>query len=85
MIFTKKDLIKDFLFRIKPNLIINLAAETHVDHSIDNPDIFVNNNVIGTLNLQSFSQSLYANADDWQKNFFFIMLALMKSMAHTRK
>ena len=71
-LYEKKDLIKDFLFRIKPNLIINLAAETHVDRSIDNPDIFVNNNVIGTLNLLEASRNLYMQMpDDWQKEFLF--------------
>mgnify|MGYP000441964208 CR=1 FL=1 len=71
-LYERKDLIKDILFQIKPNLIINLAAETHVDRSIDNPDIFVNNNVIGTLNLLEASRNLYMQMpDDWQKKFLF--------------
>jgi dTDP-glucose 4,6-dehydratase len=35
----------------KPNIIINLAAETSVDKSIDSPTSFIKNNVISTLNL----------------------------------
>ena len=31
--------------------IINFAAETHVDNSISNPNIFIETNVVGTLNL----------------------------------
>ncbi|MAJ22951.1 MAG: dTDP-glucose 4,6-dehydratase [Candidatus Pelagibacter sp. TMED64] len=37
--------------KIKPNIIINLAAETHVDRSIDNSDEFIKSNILGTYNL----------------------------------
>lgn len=32
----------------KPNVIVNFAAESHVDRSIENPSIFLQTNVIGT-------------------------------------
>ncbi|AWK50039.1 dTDP-glucose 4,6-dehydratase [Clostridium beijerinckii] len=32
----------------KPDMIINFAAESHVDRSIENPEVFLNTNVIGT-------------------------------------
>tara|TARA_Y100001968_G_C19439940_1_gene761926 strand:- start:723 stop:1814 length:1092 start_codon:yes stop_codon:yes gene_type:complete len=35
----------------KPDYIFHLAAETHVDRSIDNPKIFIDSNVVGTVNL----------------------------------
>ena len=37
--------------RYKPIGVFNLAAETHVDRSIDNPSNFVESNIIGTFNL----------------------------------
>ncbi len=37
--------------KYKPTAIFNLAAETHVDRSIDSPKNFVNTNIIGTFNL----------------------------------
>ena len=37
--------------KIKPNIVINLAAETHVDRSIDNSDEFIKSNILGTYNL----------------------------------
>ena len=43
--------IKNILFKFKPNCIFNLAAETHVDRSIDNPKEFINSNIIGVYNL----------------------------------
>lgn len=35
----------------EPDVVIHLAAESHVDHSIDRPDSFVHSNVVGTFNL----------------------------------
>ena len=46
-----KSKIKKLIYKIKPNFIVNFAAETHVDRSITNPEIFYKSNVLGTLNL----------------------------------
>ena len=35
----------------KIDCVVNFAAESHVDRSIDNPNIFLKTNVIGTANL----------------------------------
>lgn len=32
----------------KPDIVVNFAAESHVDRSIDNPSLFITTNVIGT-------------------------------------
>ena len=37
--------------KYKPVGIFNLAAETHVDRSIDNPDSFIQSNIVGVYNL----------------------------------
>ena len=47
----KNKKFKNILFRYKPIGIFNLAAETHVDRSIDNPDSFIQSNVVGVYNL----------------------------------
>ena len=39
------------LLKYKPFGIFNLAAETHVDRSIDNPDSFIQSNIVGVYNL----------------------------------
>jgi dTDP-glucose 4,6-dehydratase len=53
--FIKCDLnskkILSILMKYKPICIFNLAAETHVDRSIDGPKNFINSNVLGTFNL----------------------------------
>tara|TARA_B100000795_G_scaffold114564_1_gene84980 strand:+ start:2197 stop:3213 length:1017 start_codon:yes stop_codon:yes gene_type:complete len=48
-------LISDIFFRFKPSCIFNLAAETHVDRSIDDPADFIKSNILGVYNvLESF-------------------------------
>ena len=46
----KKKIIK-ILKKYKPDGIFNLAAETHVDRSIDAPKNFIHSNILGTYNL----------------------------------
>jgi len=42
---------KNLLYRFKPACIFNLAAETHVDRSIDDPSNFIQSNIVGVYNL----------------------------------
>ncbi|MBW0454178.1 MAG: dTDP-glucose 4,6-dehydratase [Candidatus Kinetoplastibacterium crithidii] len=44
------NLVKNILYKYEPDLIINFAAETHVDKSILNPKIFAQNNIMDFLN-----------------------------------
>ena len=46
----KKKLIK-IIKKYKPKAIFNLAAETHVDRSIDNPESFIKSNIVGVYNI----------------------------------
>jgi len=41
----------DFFEKEKPDIVINFAAESHVDRSITDPEIFVRTNVVGTTTL----------------------------------
>jgi dTDP-glucose 4,6-dehydratase len=43
--------LKKIIFKYKPACIFNLAAETHVDRSIDKPDDFIKSNIVGVYNL----------------------------------
>ena len=43
--------IEKIFFKYKPQGIFNLAAETHVDRSIDDPDSFIQSNIVGVYNL----------------------------------
>jgi dTDP-glucose 4,6-dehydratase len=53
--------ITDILEKHNINYIINFAAESHVDNSIINPDIFVKTNILGTANLLTCAKKYWNN------------------------
>ena len=46
-----KNFVKNILNKYNPSIIYNLAAETHVDRSIDGPTNFINSNILGVFNI----------------------------------
>ena len=46
-----KSKLNKIIFKYKPVCIFNLAAETHVDRSIDSPESFIKSNIVGVFNL----------------------------------
>ena len=42
----------------KVDYIVHMAAETHVDNSIKDPELFINNNIISTVKLLEYAKSL---------------------------
>ena len=58
------DLLGQAFDKYKISHVIHLAAETHVDRSIDDPLAFVKTNVVGTVNLLNTAlQKWYNNLD----------------------
>jgi len=53
-----------------PDAIMHLAAESHVDRSIDGPGAFVETNVVGTFNMLSAAQTHWNTLQDEQKKQF---------------
>jgi len=51
--------LKECFFDYKPDAILNFAAESHVDRSIDNPMDFVYSNIVGTATLLEVSTLFY--------------------------
>ena len=47
----KKRELSNLFQKYKPDLIIHLAAESHVDRSIESPNKFIETNIMGTFNL----------------------------------
>ena len=47
----QKSKLSKIFFKHKPLAIFNLAAETHVDRSIDGPENFIKSNIVGVFNL----------------------------------
>lgn len=53
-----------------PDKIIHLAAESHVDNSINNPDTFIYTNIIGTYNLLKASLEYFKELDNTKSKYF---------------
>ena len=56
----------------QPNIVMHLAAESHVDRSIDGPMDFIQTNIIGTYNLLEVARNYWQNlAEDKKSRFKF--------------
>jgi len=54
----------------QPDVVMHLAAESHVDRSIDGPGAFIQTNIIGTYNLLQAARSYYENLPGEKKARF---------------
>ncbi|MDX1919128.1 MAG: dTDP-glucose 4,6-dehydratase [Candidatus Caenarcaniphilales bacterium] len=67
-----RETIKKIFDKYKPNAILNLAAESHVDRSIDGPGDFIQTNINGTFNLLEVSRSYIADIKLQTNDFRFL-------------
>ena len=68
-----RTLVAALLAQHAPRAIINFAAESHVDRSIDGPEAFVQTNVVGTFNLLECARGLWNGlAADSKQQFRFL-------------
>jgi len=63
-------LVARLLAEHRPQAVINFAAESHVDRSIDGPAAFVQTNVVGTLALLEATRDYWKGLDGDAKNAF---------------
>ena len=73
--FLKVDLcnfkeINKVVNKYKPELIFHLAAETHVDRSIDNPSEITKNNILATMFLLESIRNLWSKLSTEEKKIF---------------
>ena len=54
----------------QPDAVLNLAAETHVDRSIDGPRLFVDTNIVGTLTLLEVARAFIAGVPAGARDAF---------------
>ncbi len=62
--------LKKAIYEIKPEIVFHLAAESHVDRSIDNPSLFIESNILGTFNLLDSLKSYCNTLKGKDKNDF---------------
>lgn len=56
--------------KFQPDLVMHLAAESHVDRSIDGPSDFIQTNIIGTYNLLEVTRAYWQGLSGDQKSRF---------------
>ena len=54
----------------QPDVVMHLAAESHVDRSIEGPSEFIQTNIMGTYQLLEQSRAYYSDLDDPKKGKF---------------
>ncbi len=73
---TDKELVSSILFTHKPFAIMNLAAESHVDRSIDGPEDFIQTNIVGTFRMIEAAREFWNNLEDSDRtNFRFLHIS----------
>ncbi len=65
-----QQLMDSLLAKHKPRAVLNFAAESHVDRSIDSPDVFVQTNVVGTVRLLASVLSYWRSLKDSESEQF---------------
>lgn len=62
-----KEAVSKVFEEYEVDYVVNFAAESHVDRSIADPDIFVKTNVLGTVNLLNLAKQAWQIGDDTYK------------------
>lgn len=64
------ELVAGLLQKYQPDVIVHFAAESHVDRSIEGPQVFIETNVMGTFNMLQKALNYYQNLSDDRKKYF---------------
>jgi dTDP-glucose 4,6-dehydratase len=62
--------VKEVFEKYRPDAVMHLAAESHVDRSIEGPDEFIQTNVVGTYVLLEEARRYWCSLDDISKSAF---------------
>lgn len=65
-----RELVRKVFKDFKPTGIMHLAAESHVDRSIDGPGEFIQTNIVGTYNLLEVARSYWSELPEPEKSTF---------------
>jgi dTDP-glucose 4,6-dehydratase len=67
---TDRDAVRRLFAEVRPTAILNFAAESHVDRSIDGPGEFVHTNIVGTFELLEAARHYLADLSDEERDAF---------------
>lgn len=69
-----KELVRDIFKEHDINYVVNFAAESHVDRSITMPELFVQTNVLGTVNLLNCTKEAWETKEGWRNGVKFLQV-----------
>jgi dTDP-glucose 4,6-dehydratase len=73
--FSKTDIcdeqaMQQLINEFQPDIIMHLAAESHVDRSIDGPAVFIQTNIVGTYSLLNAARNYFTELDEERQASF---------------
>ncbi|MDC4238573.1 dTDP-glucose 4,6-dehydratase [Clostridium tertium] len=66
------ELVLSLFEKYEIDYVVHFAAESHVDRSIKEPEVFAKTNVLGTVNLLSCAKNAWETEDGWRKGVKFL-------------
>ena len=70
-----KELVERLFEENDIDYVVNFAAESHVDRSIKEPEIFVKTNVLGTVNLLNVAKNAWETEDGFKEGKKFLQVS----------
>lgn len=67
-----KELVRDLFKKHDINYVVHFAAESHVDRSIKDPEVFVRTNVLGTVNMLNCSKDSWETENGFKEGVKFL-------------
>ena len=67
-----RDSVREFIRDFQPDGVFHLAAESHVDNSIEGPEPFIQSNIVGTFNILEECRQLWMQDEEKWKNSRFL-------------
>ena len=62
-----KELVSSLFEKYDIDYVAHFAAESHVDRSIREPEVFAKTNVLGTVNLLNCAKNAWETEDGWKE------------------
>lgn len=69
-----KILVRELFKKNEIDYVVNFAAESHVDRSIKMPEIFVQTNVLGTVNMLNCAKEAWETKEGWREGVKFLQV-----------
>lgn len=71
-----KELVASLLEKYEIDYVVHFAVEFHVNRSIKHPEVFVENNVKGTINLLNYAKNAWETENAWKEGVGFLQVSI---------